>query len=172
MARNVEIKSSVRSISDFLERVSLIADSGPEVIEQDDTFFMCDNGRLKLRTFSDGSGEMIFYDRAGSEGPKTCHYEIVPIDMAGPLRSVLVQACGEAGRVRKRRTLYMVGRTRVHIDEVEGLGTFVELEVVLDEGESVEVGVQEANELMAVLGIEECDLIDRPYVDLLNDKDS
>jgi predicted adenylyl cyclase CyaB len=66
----------------------------------------------------------------------------------------------------------LVGRTRVHIDRVEGLGTFVELEVVLDDGESENVGFQEARELMAVLGIEDSALINRSYVDLLNDKGS
>jgi predicted adenylyl cyclase CyaB len=170
MARNIEIKASVRFISDFLERVSQLADSAPEDIEQDDTFFKCDHGRLKLRAFSDGSGELIFYKRAGSEGPMTCDYEIVPIDTVDALRSALSQAYGQAGRVRKSRTLYMVGRTRVHLDRVEDLGTFMELEVVLNEGENEAVGVREARELMAVLGIEESELIDRPYVDLLNEK--
>jgi len=170
MARNVEIKTPVRSIDDLIGRIARIADSGPEEIDQDDTFFRCGNGRLKLRTFSDGRGELIFYKRAGGEGPRTCRYEIVPIDRAGSLRSVLSLACGEAGRVRKRRSVYMVGRTRVHIDRVEGLGTFMELEVVLGEGEGEEEGVREARELMASLGVEERDLIDRPYVDLLNEK--
>lgn len=169
MAINVEIKAAVRSLDDLVGRVTRIADSGPEVIEQDDTFFACGNGRLKLRRFSDGTGELIFYDREGGEGPKTCHYEIVPVNMLDSLCGVLTLAYGMAGRVRKRRTLYKVGRTRVHIDKVEGLGTFVELEVVLGEGEGEEVGVREARELMAELGIGEGDLIGRPYVDLLNE---
>ncbi len=172
MARNVEIKASVRSVEDLIERVGRIADSGPGEIAQDDTFFACDKGRLKLREFADGSGELIFYSRAESTGPKTCHYEIVPIDKAGPLRNLLVLALGRAGRVRKLRTLYMVGRSRVHIDRVDGLGTFVELEVVLGEGEGEEAGVREARELMAALGIEDHELIDLPYVDLLNEKGS
>lgn len=170
MARNVEIKASVRSVGDLLERISRIADSGPEDIEQDDTFFRCDNGRLKLREFPGGSGELLFYRREGAGGPKTCDYEIVPVDEVDSLRSALSRAYGLAGRVRKRRTLYMAGRTRIHVDRVEGLGTFVELEVVLGEGESEKAGVREARELMEKLGIEDSALIDRPYVDLLNEK--
>ena len=170
MARNVEIKASVRSVADLRERVSRLAGSAPTHIQQDDTFFKCDHGRLKLRSFPDGSGELIFYRRANAEGPTISCYEVVPTNTADSLRSVLSQACGQVGRVRKQRTLYMVGRTRVHIDQVEGLGTFMELEVVLAEGESESIGVQEARELMAALGIAESALIDRAYVDLLNER--
>jgi predicted adenylyl cyclase CyaB len=79
----------------------------------------------------------------------------------------LALAYGEIGRVKKRRTLFLVGRTRVHLDVVEGLGEFVELEVVLRDGESAEDGVREAKLLMSALGIYASQLIDRAYVDLL-----
>jgi predicted adenylyl cyclase CyaB len=170
MGRNIEIKASVRSVADLHKRVSRVAGSAPTQIEQDDTFFKCDNGRLKLRSFSDGSGELIFYRRVGAEGPKISFYEVVPTHAADALRAELTQAYGQVGRVRKQRTVYMVGRTRVHIDQVEGLGTFMELEVVLAEEESEAIGVQEARDLMAALGIAESALIDRAYVDLLNEK--
>jgi predicted adenylyl cyclase CyaB len=170
MARNVEIKASVQSVEDLLDRVLSLADTPPENIEQDDTFFNCDNGRLKVREFSDGTGELIFYNRSHEEGPKTCVYEIVPIEEVDSLRKVLIHAYGQSGRVRKQRTVYMVGRTRVHLDQVEGLGTFMELEVVLNERESEIIGEREARELMSALGIEDSMLIDRPYVDLLNEK--
>jgi predicted adenylyl cyclase CyaB len=172
MPRNVEIKSAVHSIGDLLERVSHIADTGPEKIEQDDTFFKCGSGRLKLRAFSDGSGELIFYRREGTDGPRTCSYEIVHTDEVEPLRSALEHAYGLDGRVRKSRTLYRAGRTRIHIDEVEDLGTFVELEVVLGENESESAGAREARQLMKALGIEESELIDRAYVDLMKEKEA
>jgi predicted adenylyl cyclase CyaB len=76
-------------------------------------------------------------------------------------------AYGEIGRVRKRRILYLAGRTRIHLDRVEGLGDFLELEVVLVDGEPVEAGVREAQVLMARLGIDTSQLIERAYVDLL-----
>jgi predicted adenylyl cyclase CyaB len=170
MARNIEIKASVASVSLLMERASMHATSGPAKISQDDTFFKCDTGRLKLRAFPDGSGELIFYKRENADGPKTSFYEIVPTAVADLLRSILTQAYGQVGRVRKERTVYMVGRTRVHIDQVEGLGSFMELEVVLAEDESEDKGVQEAHELMAKLGIKEDTLIDQAYVDLINQK--
>ncbi len=61
----------------------------------------------------------------------------------------------------------MAGRTRIHLDEVEGLGDFMELEVVLREGERTEDGVREAEALMAKLQVQTSQLIDRAYVDLL-----
>jgi predicted adenylyl cyclase CyaB len=85
------------------------------------------------------------------------------------LRDVLAAACGIIGVVRKRRLVRMVGRTRVHLDEVENLGRFVELEVVLDEGEPVEQGVVEAHGLMAALGIQQEQLVSHAYVDLLHE---
>jgi predicted adenylyl cyclase CyaB len=170
MAKNVEIKAHVQSVEDLLDRISRIADSGPEDFKQEDTFFRCDNGRLKLRAFSNGSGELIFYKREGDEGPRTSHYEIVPTDAVDLLRDTLSRAYGRSGRVRKHRTLYMSGRTRIHVDQVEDLGTFVELEVVLGDSESEDAGVREARELMAKLGIENWTLINCSYVDMLNEK--
>ena len=83
------------------------------------------------------------------------------------LREALSQAYGQVGRVEKHRTLFIVGRTRVHLDQVKHLGHFLELEVVLQEGESPEAGVQEAHKLMARLGVEPSQLIEDAYVDLL-----
>jgi adenylate cyclase class IV len=66
----------------------------------------------------------------------------------------------------------MVGRTRVHLDEVEGLGRFIELEVMLQPGEPLERGVAEARDLMTTLGIEESQLVSQAYIDLLREAGS
>ena len=168
MRRNIEIKASVANVADLMERAARLAAAGPTVIHQDDTFFGCSNGRLKLRAFPDGSGELIFYQRANAGGPKTSFYEIAPTHNAGQLRQTLALACGQVGRVLKKRTLFLAGRTRIHIDQVRDLGDFVELEVVLRDGEAEAEGIQEAHDLMAALGIPGAALIDRAYVDLLN----
>ncbi len=83
------------------------------------------------------------------------------------LRRVLELAYGIRGVVRKTRYLYLVGQTRVHLDDVEGLGRFMELEVVLEEGQSDADGQMVAEELMSALGVERGDLIDGAYMDLL-----
>jgi len=170
MARNVEIKARIESVDALLPRVQAIADSGPTEILQDDTFFSCPNGRLKLRAFSETSGELIFYRRPDRPGPKESFYVISPTASPDTLREALSLAYGEAGRVRKHRTLFMVGRTRIHLDKVAGLGDFLELEVVLAEGEPTATGMRIADELLARLGISSKQLIEGAYIDLLRQK--
>ena len=167
MPRNIEIKAQVDDLQSLACRAAAIADSGPVEITQDDTFFRCQNGRLKLRAFSETAGQLIFYVRADQEGPKESFYELSPTASPDTLREALSQAYGQSGRVRKHRTLFLVGRTRVHLDEVEGLGPFLELEVVLADGDSVEAGIEEAHGLMARLGVERTQLVEGAYVDLL-----
>ena len=83
------------------------------------------------------------------------------------LKNVLAQAFGVKGIVRKKRWLYWAGKTRIHLDDVEGLGTFMELEVVLDPGQSIEDGQETAANLMAQLGIDRSSLVEGAYIDLL-----
>ena len=83
------------------------------------------------------------------------------------LRLTLGNALGVAGFVRKTRELFLVGRARIHLDEVEGLGTFAELEVVMQEDHTLKSGKSLAAGLMQKLSINKADLIDRAYIDLL-----
>jgi predicted adenylyl cyclase CyaB len=170
MARNIEIKAHVVDLSAVTARAAAIADEGPVEIRQDDTFFACERGRLKLRAFSSEKGELIFYRRSDQAGPKQSFYVRTPTASPDSLREALTLAYGEVGRVRKRRTLFMAGRTRIHLDEVEGLGDFLELEVVMREDEPLDAGVREAEDLMARLQVQPSQLIDRAYVDLLATK--
>lgn len=167
MPRNIEIKARIERIDDLLPKALAIADQGPVEIEQDDTFFRCDAGRLKLRTLSPSAGELIFYRRADQQGPKESFYQLTPTHEPDRLRETLSLAWGQIGRVQKKRTLLLVGRTRIHLDRVQGLGHFLELEVVLEEDEPLEAGMQEANDIMAQLGVEPSRLIEGAYLDLL-----
>lgn len=167
MARNIEIKARIASIEAVASKAAAVATEGPIEILQDDTFFRCDNGRLKLRAFSAASGELIFYRRPDQQGPKESFYLRSPTTEPDTLRELLALAYGQSGRVRKHRTLFLAGRTRIHLDRVEGLGDFLELEVVLGKDEASEVGVREAHEWMAALGVEPSQLIEGAYVDLL-----
>lgn len=167
MPRNIEIKARVADPSALARAAAEAADHGPERIDQDDTFFHCREGRLKLRDFGNGQAELIAYARPDQAGPKACDYRITRTSDPEGLRETLARALGVLGRVIKTRQLYLAGRTRIHLDQVEGLGHYMELEVVLSEGESEARGLAEANALMNQLGIREEDLIDRAYIDLL-----
>jgi predicted adenylyl cyclase CyaB len=167
MARNIEIKARIDSVETLIPTVDELADEGPTEIIQDDTFFRCDAGRLKLRVFSDGNGELIFYRRPNQLGPKESFYVRSATAAPDSLRESLSLAYGQAGRVKKHRTLFLVGRTRVHLDKVEHLGHFLELEVVLNGDENADVGVREAWDLMDKLGVGPNQLVDDAYVDML-----
>jgi len=171
MARNIEIKARVADPTSFEARVAQVASEGPWIIEQDDTFFGCPDGRLKLRDFGNGSAELIFYRRPDQAGPGQSEYRITPSDDPQGLRAVLADALGVTGRVRKTRRLYMSDRTRIHLDHVEGLGDFMELEVVLSDGEASSAGQAEADVLMRRLELREDDLVAVAYVDLLAGRD-
>jgi predicted adenylyl cyclase CyaB len=172
MARNVEIKARIANFEVILGLVHALADRGPELIEQDDTFFACAAGRLKLRVFSDGSGELIAYDRVNEPGPKSSDYVITRVGDPQTMRQTLTRALGITGRVVKRRTLFLIGRTRVHLDRVQQLGDFLELEVVLSPGESADSGVAEAQTLLQQLRIAPSQLVSLAYVDLLRSRSS
>lgn len=165
--RNIEIKARVADLARVEARARRIAGEGPVDISQDDTFFACPNGRLKLRQLAPGRGELIHYDRPDQEGPKLSRYVIAPTSDPAALREALARAWGVGGRVRKQRRLYLAGRTRIHLDRVEGLGDFLELEVVLEAGDDLAGGEAEARRIMEALGVAEADLVEGAYVDLI-----
>jgi len=170
--RNVEIKAKVSNLKQLLEQAKTLAGTEATIIKQHDTFYKAPNGRLKLRRLlNTGNGELIFYDRPDTEGPKLSNYEKVAIDsrnLSG-LNEVLVKALGVKNDVKKIRYLFTIGQTRVHVDEVDNLGSFMELEVCLRPEQTPGDGEQVAHGLMTKLGIEEKDLISGAYVDLLSD---
>jgi adenylate cyclase len=167
MPRNIEIKARISSVEALLPRVRLIAGRGPWEIRQDDCYFACAGGRLKLRVGADGAGELIYYRRDDQLSPRPSFYLRSPVSDPGTLRGVLAQSLGEIGRIEKQRMLFLRGRTRIHLDKVTGLGHFLELEVVLAEHEPPAHGIDEANELLVALGVDSSQLIAGSYLDLL-----
>ena len=169
MARNIEIKARIASVDALLPRARAIADGPEQVLEQDDTFFVCAHGRLKLREFADGRAELIHYQRADTAGPKLSDYVRVPVPVpdSAALREALARSNGVLGRVRKTRWLLLAGQTRIHLDRVEGLGDFLELEVVLHDEQREADGVAIAEALLAQLGVQGAQRLAGAYLDLL-----
>jgi len=167
MPSNIEIKARVTDLARKRELAGRLTQTPPAVLKQHDTFFPCPNGRLKLRELSATEGELIFYRRTDALGPKESNYSIYRTSSPDSLRTLLVPAYGAGKVVIKTRLLYLIGQTRIHLDSVVGLGSFLELEVVLGEDKSVEAGQREADELMAALEIDPADLVECAYADLL-----
>jgi len=163
---NVEIKARARNFEEIRLRAEELSDTPAQVIPQEDTFFHTPQGRLKLRVLSDHA-QLIYYTRPDQKGPKRSDYHITRSDDPQNLKRVLELAYGIRGVIKKTRYLYLVGQTRVHLDDVQGLGQFMELEVVLQEGQSEAAGQKIAEDLMSALGVERTDLIEDAYMDLL-----
>ena len=167
MARNIEIKAKIERTEALVSIIASLADTGPFDLPHHDTFFNCPLGKLKLRAFSANAGELIYYQRPELKGPKLSIYQISPTNTPDSLRNTLASAYGILGTVRKRRTLYLLGNTRFHLDHVDTLGDFLELEVVLSDNQSISSGESFAHELMAKLGILPSQLISTSYLELL-----
>ena len=167
MPRNVEIKARLADFEATERLAARLAAGPPETLEQTDTFFRVASGRLKLRELGGGRAELILYARADTPDPAESHFSVVPVTGAPALRALLAAALGVAGTVQKRRLVYHAGRTRIHLDRVEGLGDFLELEVVMAEGEPAAAGAREAEALLARLGVPREALVAEAYVDLL-----
>jgi len=165
MPRNVEIKARVFDWERMRERVAALADRPAETLVQEDIFFSVPRGRLKLRT-QNGAGELIYYLREDTPGPRESNYLRLSIPDPAAARAMLALVHGERGIIRKTRWLYLVGQTRIHLDRVENLGDFLELEVVLRDDQSLDEGTVIARDLIARLDIRNDDLVDRAYVDL------
>ncbi len=169
MPSNIEIKARIRNFEEIKSCAEKLSDTPVQIIPQHDIFFNTVQGRLKLRILAD-HGELIYYTRPDQEGPKRSDYHITRTTDSENLKQVLELAYGIRGEVKKTRYLYLVGQTRVHLDDVQGLGQFMELEVVMHEDQSDAEGQKIAEDLMSALGVERTDLIDGAYMDLLEKK--
>ncbi len=161
MPVNTEIKARVKNMNALRNIVETLT-SDKEILYQEDVFFNTEKGRLKLRFFSEDNGVLIQYERPDTAEPKTSVYYTTETAEPAELRNVLCRALGERIIVKKKREVYIYGTTRIHLDEVEGLGTFMELEVPNKEGS--------ITDLMDKLEIRETDLISGAYADLLEQK--
>jgi len=167
MATNIEIKARVDDFEALKARAESLSDQPLAVIPQEDTFFHIAKGRLKLRALAPDRGYLIYYERPDQDGPKRSDYHLAETRDPENLKTALSLALGVRGVVRKTRYLYMVGQTRIHLDDVEGLGNFMELEVVLKEGQSDAEGQAIAEDLMRRLEVREEALLEGAYMDLI-----
>jgi predicted adenylyl cyclase CyaB len=164
--RNLELKSRCADLDAVLRRAEALGARDAGVLVQCDVFFSAPGARLKLRALGDGRGELISYRRPDAVEVRASEYRVYETADPSGLTAVLRDALGEAGMVRKRRRLFLYRHTRIHLDEVEGLGTFVELETVMT-GLTDEAGRAELDSVAAALALRPEDRVGEAYVDLL-----
>jgi homotetrameric cytidine deaminase len=167
--RNVELKARDSDSARTLELALALGAEDRGEIAQRDTYFAGARGRLKLREQDPGEPELIVYRRPDDTRARTSEYRRVPVSEAGALREALASAHGTLVVVDKRRRLLLWKGVRIHLDEVEGLGSFLELEAVADEGSELSREREKVERLRAELQIEDSDLVAEGYSDLLLD---
>lgn len=167
MPSNIEIKAALQDWDQAVTTAEKLSDASPRLIAQEDVFFSSSGARLKLRILANDQGELIRYERPDTPGVRCSRYLIARTPDPQILLEILSKALAMSGVVKKTRTLYLIGQTRVHLDRVEGLGDFLELEVVLRPGQSESEGESIAESLLSHFGIARHELIAEAYVDLL-----
>jgi homotetrameric cytidine deaminase len=169
--RNVELKARDPDPARTLERALALGAVDKGEIRQRDTYFTGARGRLKLREQQAGGSplwdELIEYSRADSIDASTSTYQRVPVADAAPLLEALDAAYGTLVTVAKRRRLLLWEGVRIHLDEVEGLGSYVEFEAVSEPGSDLVLERNKVERLRAELGIEDANLIATSYADLV-----
>jgi adenylate cyclase, class 2 len=164
---NVEIKARCGD-PDFIRKY--LADHGAEfkgMDPQTDTYFNVSSGRLKLRE-GQIENNLIYYERINQAGPKPSNFQLVKVENASGLKEILARSNGIKVIVHQNREIYYIANVKFHIDEVPGLGSFVEIEAgnILADLSSVELKAQ-CDFYMKELKINNDDLLDISYSDML-----
>ncbi|MFI5133635.1 MAG: class IV adenylate cyclase [Chitinophagales bacterium] len=138
---------------------------------QTDTYFNVQQGRLKLRE-GDIENNLIFYERENQSGPKSSHFHLIKVGDPQGLKEVLEKSIGVKVVVKKKREIYYIRNVKFHIDDVPGLGSFVEIEagnVFADF--SKEKLQKQCDFYVKEFGIRDEDLISESYSDMLLKKE-
>lgn len=169
MARNIEIKARLADL-DSARTTALELGASPHAVEeQADRYYTVDGARrVKLRTVASGRAEIIEYRRSELAGVRASDYTVTPVrDAAAGF--CLVPKGTPLVVVRKRREVLLWENVRIHLDEVDRLGTFVELEAVVDDRHDDAACRAQVATLLAALGLTDADLIRASYAELLRD---
>ena len=165
--QNIELKARY---GDFDRARQCVQQEGGRKIgtmHQRDVYFYVPRGRLKLRIIDGAEGQLIFYHREDQVGPRRSDFDIAPCDNPAQLERVLGVALGVRLTVVKQRELHLIDNVRVHLDEVEGLGRFLEFEAVLDAQRDTAAEQRKLQRYLELFGIAETDLVPVSYADLL-----
>ncbi|MBI4547902.1 MAG: class IV adenylate cyclase [Ignavibacteriae bacterium] len=165
MPKNLEVKVTISSFNKALDIARSLGASYVGEIHQVDTYFGVQQGRLKLREANDKNAELIFYDRDEHSTQRVSYFQIYPINSPQQLKQILAEALGNLAIVEKKRKVFLYDSTRIHIDDVKGLGGFLEFEVPIHT--TLESATKVMNYLIDQFRIDESDFISVSYLDLM-----
>lgn len=133
--RNLELKARLADLDEARRRAAEIAHAHGGIQHQRDTYFRCQDGRLKLREIAEVGAELIWYRRPDGPEPRGSDYRRVPVENPDALRETLAVALGVRRVVEKSREIFFRDNVRIHLDDVQQLGAFLEFEAVLSASE-------------------------------------
>lgn len=164
--RNVELKARDRDPAHSLAACAALDAEDRGVLRQRDTYFHASRGRLKLREQNRHKPHLIAYERCDRPGERTSSYRIVEVERADELKRALTAALGVRVVVAKERRLYLWESVRIHLDEVEGLGSFIEFEAVAPPDSDLSREEARVRFLRETFQIAEKELLATSYSDL------
>jgi predicted adenylyl cyclase CyaB len=131
LRRNIELKARLPSLERARKVAFRLATDNLGIQNQVDTYFECPKGRLKLREINDRAAQLIWYCRSDRPEARECDYYLVDVADPAATKKLLTAAWGVRQIVVKRREIFLFRNVRIHLDHVEGLGSFLEFEAVL-----------------------------------------
>jgi predicted adenylyl cyclase CyaB len=164
--RNLEAKFQVADPSAAQVGAIAMGYKPAGLLVQTDTFFRVAQGKLKLRE-EEERAYLVGYSRAGQHALQLSDYQIVPVPDPSSMKALLTRNLGVLAEVRKRRTLLLHENVRLHLDDVDGLGFYGEIEAVLDEQSDLDAEQAFVDRTLAVLKIGRTELIEVSYFELL-----
>ena len=168
---NIEIKARCADPQRIEKHLHALGAGQAGTFQQKDTYFKVDQGRLKLRQMNGDEAYLIFYKRDDRPGPRRSDYEIASTADPAALGKILQGLMGVWIEVEKTRHVWIWENVRIHLDEVKELGSFVELEAVIDHDGGDQLNLAESQErvetLMRALEIGSDQLVSQSYGDLL-----
>jgi adenylate cyclase class IV len=171
LRRNLELKAVDPDPERSLRTCKGLGAEDRGTLLQLDTYFNVPKGRLKLRQERDAVSHLIAYERSDAAVQRESRYRIVEVPEGSHLRAALAGVLGIAAVVRKSRRLFLCDGVRIHLDSVEGLGDFIELEAVADPGdEDLRRHEARLSDLRHAFEIEGAELIGESYCDLVAGK--
>ena len=168
MPQNLELKARISSVSAFVRTARRLKAQTTGMLRQHDIYYKVSHGRLKLRIVNNRSAELIYYNRPNKKGSRYSEYFLFPVSNARQTEALCKAAFGQNVVVEKKRRLFLYKNSRIHLDKVYGLGTFIEFEVL------VSYGKRQAQKLLEKLSkefaIEHAAIIGISYSDMLLQK--
>ena len=167
MARNIEFKAEINNYEDMVYRVSCLTDEKPEILQQKDVFYNTKHCRLKLRSSLEDRPELILYLREDTRRPKLSRYYRFAVRNYLFVYRLFDSILGIKGVVQKTRCVFLKDNVRFHIDKVNQLGNFMEIEYIMSKSESRETATKKVVQMMEDLGIKKEMLVYCSYGDLI-----